>query len=272
MKKIICLIDYSRASENAVQYATHLALDTSSKLILATFQKEKTREKIMVLAGDAEETAVHSTRLAEMCDQLQSVWKVRCDYWELLDLENGEHDLLSEDVKLIVMGIESSAHTTPHELFSRINFKLIRKSRVPVLLVPDDFQYHRISRLLYAFDCAHELDPPMKQLEWFADWTKSDMHFLSVLKSKYSQEAEDKIDRRNVMLQANWKSPRKLTFDYIYHSDITKCLDHYLDLWKSDDLIIFSISQPTLAERLFRKSVIKTMLLSCNYPVMIIQR
>lgn len=271
MKKIICLIDYTLASENALQYAAHLAHETSTKLVLATLQKHKAPVKELAFAGADEEPSYHSSRLPEMCDRVRGVWKVPCEYHEGIDVEN-EGDLLKHDVRLVIMGIKSSKKTTPYSLSSNIDFRMIRESRVPVLLVPDNFEYHKLDRMLYAYDYANEPNPPIDQLKELAEWLKTDMRFLSVVEKEYSPELEDLLDERNAEIISHWKSNRNLSFDYIYYSDVRKCIDHYLDLWRSDDIVIFSLEESNLLHRLFHKSVIREMTVCSSYPIMIIHK
>lgn len=271
MKKIICLIDYTLASENAMQYAAHLAHDTSSKLVLATLPHHKVHHPAMTIAGEDDDTLYHSSRLPEMCDRVRGVWKVPCEYHEAMDIEN-ESDLLKHDIHLVVMGIKSSRQTTPYSLSSSVDFKLIRQSRMPVLMVPDNFEYHKLDRMLYAYDYANEPNPPIDQLKGIAEWLKTDLRFLSVVEKEYSPELESKLDERNAEIVSQWKSTRKLSFDYIYYSDVKKCIDHYLNLWRSDDIVIFSIDHPNLLHRLFHKSVIREMTVCSSYPILIIHK
>jgi hypothetical protein len=271
MKKIICLIDYTLASENAMQYAAHLARDTSAKLVLATLQHHKAPKKALAMAGEDDESLYHSSRLPEMCDRVRGVWKVPCEYQESIDVEN-QTDLIRQDVHLVVMGINSSKKTTPYLLSSDIDFKMIRESRIPVLLVPDNFEYHKLSRMLYAYDYANEATPPLDQLKELSEWLKADLRFLSVVDKSYSPEVENLLDERNAEIISHWKSGRKLTFDYIYYSDVKKCIDHYLELWRSDDIVIFSIDHPTFLHRLFHKSVIREMTVCGSYPILIIHK
>jgi len=270
MKKIICLVDYTPASENALQYASRLAHDISAKLILTTLQTHKASTKALALAGE-DDAFYNSSRLSEMCDRVRSVWKVPCGYRETMDVEN-ETDLPEQNVHLLIMGIKSSVKSTPHLLSSDIDFKMIRKSRVPVLLVPDNFQYRKAERVLYAYDYANEPVPPLNQLKEIAEWLKTDVQFLAVVEKEYSRDLEYLLDERCDGIIPQWKSDRKLTFEYIYYSNVKKCIDNYLDLWKSDDIVIFSIDHPTLLHRLFHKSIIREMTVCSRYPMLIIHK
>jgi hypothetical protein len=268
MKKIICLIDYTRASENALQYAARLAHDSSTKLMLATLQHHKA-PTIFALAGDEE--APYSSRLSEMCDRIRGIWKVPCEYHESIDMEN-ELDLIKSDVRMVVMGIQSANQTTPYLLSSAIDFKMIRETHIPILMIPDNVEYQKPNRMLYAYDYANEPNPPVEQLKNLVEWLKTDLRFLSVVEKGYTPEVEQMLDDRNAEIMSHWKSEQSLSFDYIYYSDVKKCIDNYLTLWRSDDIVIFSIDHPSLIHRLLHKSVIREMTVCSRYPVLIIHK
>lgn len=272
MKKIVCLVDYSRAYDNVIRYAAQLAHDTSSKLILSTLQPRQELHKMMAVVDGDDDFASDVSQLSETCDRVRGVWKVPCDYHEFVGDEKQVLDFLETDIELIVAGIESSLNETPEKLFSEVHLKIMKHSHVPVLLVPDYYQYHKFNRILYAFDYVHEEHPPVEKLGLLAEWLNTDVRVLSVVQKKYSPEEEEKIDLKHGEILTNWKSNQEISFDYIYYTDVTRCLEHYLELWKADDIIIFSLAHPSLTERLFHKSVIRQMTLSSNHPIMILQK
>jgi hypothetical protein len=270
MKKIVCFVDFSSASDNALRYATRLALDTSSKLILVSLQQDHKKRPALVGANESGLTYYSTSRLPEMCDQLRGAWKVRCDYKELTVLDDEEIDLIGKDVMLVVAGIESAGEMTPYRAFSSLESSLIKDLSTPVLLVPINFQYQRPTRVLYANDYANEPNPPLERLEQLSSWLKSDIRFLSVIQGGFSPEEEDKIDKKNAKILSHWNGKPEISFDYVYHTNVAECLDHYMGLWKMDDMIVFSISQMPLAKRLFHRSVIKDIRLCSDYPMLIV--
>lgn len=272
MNKIICLIDYTRKSENALRYAANLALDTSSKLILVSLQHQRARRKALIFAGEGEQEYLPS-RLPEMCDQLRSMWKIRCDYSEISSLDMEElATQLGPDIQLMVVGIESSSRPNPYKDLSAIDFKMIRESSIPILLVPENFEYHQINRMLYAYGYRNDATAPVEHLWRMSEWLKSDIRVLTVAQKGYSPEEDERIEKRIDQFRKQWIGTRTISFDYIYYEDVAKCLDHYVDLWRKDDIMVFSISHVPLTKRLFHKSIIKEITLCCDYPVMILHR
>lgn len=273
MKKIICITDFSSISDNAVQYAAQLAMDTNSKLILLWLQNKTHDEKVAVLSGSYDEDRpMHTTKLAESCDLLRGVWGIRCDYKEIPDLVDHAEEVLDSDVQMVVMGIESPSNHTPYKLFTGIDFKVVRNTHVPVLLIPETFRYKKLTRILYAFDYVHDQNPPLDQLQRLAAWLRTDVRVLSVVQTHFSSEEEGKIDTRNSELLANWKGAYTLSFDSIYYPDVAQCLEHYMKLWRADDMIVFSIGQQSFTDILFHKGIIQQMTLCCEYPILIMHR
>lgn len=271
MKKIICLVDYSTVSENALRYAARLALQTSSKLVLvAKEEKVEASDRLVSVSDRANNTQPYSTRLADRADYLRSTWKVRCDYAELSDLSQESLKSLGDDVLLVVKGIGRGRPSTPHRLYQDFNLKALRHISTPYLLIPENYEFKTIKRLVYAHDYINNPNIPLDQLEQLTTWIGADICFLSVVQKKYSETEEASLDRVESLISSKWKNDRAITFDYVFYDNVAKCIDHYLDLQQHGDIVIFTLSKHNLVRGLFHRSLIKAMSVCGDHPMMIL--
>ena len=271
MKRILCSIDFSTSYDQVVKYAAHVAKDTSSKLVLLATHPMGKAEYAGIFSSHPEEVAEGPERLAELCDEIRSIYCVPSDYID----EGGMHieikNLIryTHDADLLVLGVQHD--TLSGQLVNSSNiFKILRESTCPVLLIPENYKYHKISRFLYAFDPEKGQEPPFDKLMSLAQWFGSEMRFLSIIR-KYSPELEKKMDHDFEAFQKVWKVG-KFSFDYVYYDDVPKCLDHYVKTWKDDDVILFTIHTTNMIESLFHKSVVKEIASCASYPILVIHR
>ncbi len=269
MKTILCPIDSTPVSYRLVQYTGSLARDTQSKVFLLSTDAKK---RSLVAAGSNRDRS-NAGRLDELHDYLSGIKHVPCgieqeslagspykklgavaDHYDLMTLsvfQNESHELISQGMDLV---------------------KILQETLAPILLVPDHFQYQKVQRLLYAYDEKHEPKPPLAELHWLADWFGAEVRFISILQSDTSIHEEDRINSLHNMIANSWKGKNRISFETIVHSNVPRCLAHYLDLWMRNDLLVLSINHHNMLERLWHKSVVKGLLNNSLHPYLIIHR
>jgi len=266
MKKILCPIDSTQASDRLVRYVSNIAKDTESKIYLLALEASK---KERVMAGAFENK---SSRLDELHDYVNSVMQVPCG----IDEEQVGHSykklgLIADHYDIMAMSITSSKPNkimaTGYDLI-----KVIQDTLAPLLIIPDHFVYTQIGRLLYAYDYKHEPEPPLLQLTWLSEWFGVDVKFVTVLPSNISKAEEARIIDLQNKVKASWTSKRAIDFEANICSDVSKCLEKYLNIRLSNDLLILSVNHQNLLERIWHKSVVKGLLHNAMHPYLIVHK
>lgn len=271
MKSILCPVDATAGAYQTVRYAALLAKDRNARILLAPLQSEG----VPVLAGSGTEegTEDNGQHLAELRDLVNSVYKVRCTLSEKPIAPNRLAEITSatSDLELVVAGIpkpgtkRAIAHT--EQLV-----ELIRNTKLPLLAVPEKTEYKKVNRILYAFDHHHESDVPLSKLSMLAESFGAEVRFLSILPEDISSTEEEKINVIHNRIQNRWTGKLKVSFETITYSDVAKCLDHYLNVWRLNDLLVLSVNQEVKWSKIWHKSVVKELLKVASQPYMVLPR
>jgi hypothetical protein len=270
MKTILCPVDPSPHSDQLIHYVGDLAKDTQSKIYLIA--AEASARKELALAGPTNDKVEHE-RLDELHDYLNSVKHVLCSIEEESIMGNAYKKLgiIADGYDLMAMSItvtdKGKASAKGLDLT-----KILHATLVPLLLIPDQFKYKKIKRLLYAYDYKHEPEPPLIQLHWLADWFEAEIRFISVLPSDISTKEQDKLSSLHQTIGGSWKGNNKISFETIIYPDVPRCLEQYLSLREMNDLLVLSINHQNMLERFWHKSVVKGLLQYSKHPYLIIHK
>jgi len=267
--RILCPTNFTSVDNNAITYACHLAKEAGAKLTILHVQKGEG-----ILVGDAD--PVHSvdeveSQLREECKKLSSLHRIDCTCEVEPPIQNFNEWVAhrSNFFDLLVMG-SSGAETVDQVLFGSDAFKVIQKVHIPVMVIPEEFSYKPITRIVYAYDYKSKKLPPIEQLQAFASLFDTQVCFLTIVK-KYSDEVEDEMDHLFSAIEAQWKDSHKLTFDYVYYPDVVESLNHFYQLWSDNDLMVLSARHHSFIYESFQKSVLKEITRMALYPVLVIQ-
>lgn len=271
MKEILCPVDFSISSERISRYAAQLARDTNAKVVLVATHQGKLA---MALEGEDEDTGDSVDSLGEMHDLLKMSYGIKCGIEEKIISGNITKKLtpVTDFYDLTVLGAPGKNGKEEFQNFAGIDLvKAMQESQTPLLIVPEHFKYEKIKRLTYAYDYEHDPQPPINQLLWLADWFGAEVRFVSVL-SNSSRKEEKKFEKLEREIYKQWKEGIKLSFESVAYKDVAQCLDHYSGLWSENNLLMLSISQQSLLQRLWHKSVVKELLRSAKRPYLIFHK
>jgi hypothetical protein len=267
MKTILCPVDFTPRSDRLLQYIGKLANERRCKVYLVSTQVSEKRE--FALAG----THNHGYgRLDKMHDYLSGIQQVPCgiiqeslsgNLYKKLGAIADHYDLMS------------IAMTSPDEKTKVKDIdiqKIINETLVPILTIPDRFQYHKIKRLLYAYDYKHEPEPPLMQLHWLSDWFEADVLFITLYPGDTSMKEEEKLNSIHHAIKNSWNGQNQINFETIVYPNMPKGLEHYLKLSDENDLLVLSINHQNILERVWHKSVVKGVIQYSNHPYLIIHK
>lgn len=272
MKRILCPTDFSESAHNAIQYTGKLAHKLNAAITLFNVKSifdfapaEILRSTRMTLEGISEE-------LRGLADEVTRVFKVPC-YAEVQPSGSPLSQIISDramDFDLIVMGTSG-----PEDLFEFVTgsntYKVLRKSSVPVLFIPNGYAYTEIRHTVYAFDYLKRREVPLSQLKYFTDHFDSELLILQVVDEKDIRETESVQQELRTYLQENYGDTLKITAETISSSDVGRSI-HSFALRNEADLVALCVNDYSFVERLFHKSVIKLISGIAEYPVFVFHK
>jgi nucleotide-binding universal stress UspA family protein len=268
MKKILCPTDFSDVAENAIAYAAKITQATGSELILFNIQSLTELTPLELVRGKALTIETATEQLDLLCRQISIVYKISC-YAEVVSSAKSISKTIAQKANgfdLIVMGTNG-----PDNLYQFFNgsktYNAMLQTSVPMLLIPEDYAYTPIQRIVYSFDYLRERNLPMAQMKPWVKALGCEIFVLQILEEAYSKKAEEEL-RELQFIQQTYAADITLHFETIRSSEIAQSINRYISQ-KQPDALALSTVHRNFIERLFHKSVIKNLSTVSSFPIFI---
>jgi nucleotide-binding universal stress UspA family protein len=275
MKTIICPVDFSDVSRNAVQYADALANHFDSTLIFvhAFHYPVIMPENAAILDSNSllmkeEEARDKMQSLCQLLKRSRSYSKVNYEYKLIYGFVGDELPRYAHDRKadLIVMGT-SGAEGIKKALIGTMAASFIDKTTAPVLIVPSEVKYHEIKEIVYTSDMKNDNKEELKKLLDIAGSYNAHISFVSFIdgaqKPADQKEMEEYIKSGLLNNKYSDVSCEVLKQDHLMR-DITQYVTH-----KKADLMVMTRRQRNFFQRLWEKSITHEMAYASLLPVLI---
>lgn len=270
MKRILCPVDFSEAAQNAAEYAARIAKKMKAGITLihvrvladltieeATYKKDLNQQAVRV-------------QLEELSEQITNSFNVPCGFlmeetaFSLSKIINSD----ALDYDLIIMGTHGTS-SIGQFLFGTHTYKVIRESKVPVLLVPAGCTYHEIKLMVFAYDYWRTDQLPLSSLLTFARILKSRLLILEVMEESVSQKIEKELREDQIQIKKFYADEGlDIQFDTIHSAELASSINSYM-LRSQADLLTLSNARHSMIEKIFHKSVIKDISGIATYPVFV---
>lgn len=275
MKKILVPIDFSKKSEFACKMAARIAKKSKSKVYLLHLIELPTGVVDMGSGSNFSipESMLYLRKIKERILEFKSsFFHKKTEVHHHIRLQHPHQGILKYadkiDADLIVMG--SKGHSNFEEILIGSNTeKVVRTSKVPVIVVKKDNEKFRMRNLVFASSFKNEDKKEVfKKFLGFANHFKSEIHLLKVntpSRFESTQEATEKIENfieefdlpKYSINIYNDKSIRKGILDFSKEIDA--------------DLIALSTHGRSGLSHLFTASVTKTLSKKALKPILTIK-
>ena len=275
MQKILCPIDFSKASLNALEFAARIGEKHQATLtLLYIFTEEEHR----LLLRKRKDVSFDEWRLKTE-EKLQGL----IDEVKATSLKNGLRDCrfmlkqgeLVKNIKeavaesgahIIVMGTTGVSDVTEAYVGSN-TVQVIQKTTCPVLCVPEKASYKKIKKAVYATDYQEEDRRAIAQLLDFAAPFDAEVNVVHVThRNRIFDQAIYEDFKQELKSYVNYD---KLTFTVeVYEEEINLGIDRYM-IEHEAELLVLLTQERTFFEKLFIKSLSKKMSYFVDYPLLI---
>jgi nucleotide-binding universal stress UspA family protein len=265
MKSILVPVDFSKSSTHAAHYALHLAkyikanvtlchadykpievpteaIGSRSGFDLATIKEESTNslEEIASEMRDKESAFLMPGRFQPQIKCIAEPGGVTDIITQLAAKEKSE---------LIIMGM-TGAGPIARLLFGSISRSMIDETRVPLILVPDGFQFNKIEKIAFATSMVDDDLDVIHALAAFASYFSAELLVAHVSDNNHKNDAHQKQFKNflsDVTCKINYD---KVYFRHVDKADVDKGLD-----WLSEhgmiDLLVMVHHQKGQFDSLF---------------------
>ena len=276
MSKILCPVDFSTASLNAIEFAVRIAEKSNSSLLLV---HSFTAEEFSRIVGSESVDRNYKESLEAAEKKLENLsYRVRglsehktlyCQY-EIL-LGNLTDQILvkaeEEDFDLIVMGT-TGISKTGIPMGSNTS-KIIERSPIPVFCVPENATYAGFKKIIYATDYQPDDKKALQDVVSFA------MLFdarINVVHLSHHPSEEDRKSFKSFMEELkSFVQYDKISYDIIFSKEETSLAleDYFYD--QGADLLVLLSKRRNFLESLFHKSVTRRLSFVIDKPFEVIK-
>lgn len=269
MKAILVPTNFTASSKNAVEYAAQLCKAWNSKLILLNVfmlpvpvsEFPYMMESTLNIQDEYEKTlALEAARIFQLYG-IQTEHLVEQGMPELDIVDIAEE----KNVDLIIMGMKEMDGL--EKILGNTVNGVVRKSSVPVLVIPGNAVYKKVNTLAYATDFSYDMNKltfvPVKTI---LDSFKATLHIVHVKKQKDIVTQAEIADKVRLAMVAD-DAPYKYTT--IEDDSVEHGLEKYLSLHPADILVMVA-HKHNFFERLFGRTHTKTMLYKTDIPLLVL--
>ena len=276
MNRILCPIDFSNASLNALEYAARVGEKHRSDLTLLyvfteeelNIQLEKGGEKISYDHWKAQVDDNFQRIISEVKATSVKKGLVGCKYV----LKQGDliksikETVIEGGFNLIVMGTKGVSDITETYVGSN-TVKVIEQTNCPVLCVPEKANYKKFKKIVYATDYQEEDKKAISQLLVFATPFDAQINILHVShNNKLFEKAVYEDYKNEITTYINYE---KLSFSIqVYEDKIDRGIDQYM-ITEEAELLVLLTKEKNFFEKLFTRSLSESMSYFVDYPLLI---
>jgi nucleotide-binding universal stress UspA family protein len=269
MKTIIVPVDFSPASDNALNYAIGLAAKTqSSVLLFHAFQIPVSMTDTPIVLVSVEEMQKNAgERINELkirTEQKNPGVKIFAE--AKLGNTVDELETFCNNIKpfAVVMGTKGES-AVERVLFGSTTLTAIKHLSWRVIVVPPGKAYDDIKKIGFACDMKEVVDTtPAKQISDFVKEIDGELHVLNIETDKKNGAEEN--SRQLALLQTMLADVTPV-YHFLKEEDIETGINRFADE-NSLDLVIAIPKKHKLLDGLFRKSHTRKLVFESHVPVM----
>jgi nucleotide-binding universal stress UspA family protein len=270
MKTILVPTDFSDAARNASEYAIEYAKQFGYKLLLCHVYHlpviSVPEEPLLVLEDPKVYRKNNLQSLQEEASFLSKNNEVEIDCKAVEGFAVDEILAIEREIApaLIIMGMETEGSLS-ELIIGSIATDVIRKSKTPILLVPEKAQFKKIDKIALAYD--YKIDQDVAILQPLKELVKeSEAKFYIVNIGKRDPE-EDAIKAIAGIKIENYFSDIEFTTHFAESDDFTTGINNFIQS-AVIDVIVMIPHKHNFLERLFKESHTKKIAFHTNIPLL----
>ncbi len=278
MSKILCPVDFSSTSLNAIEYAVGICKKTKGNLLLLNvFTEEEFNQVVdspIIGKSFKEKYTIATKKLTAICEQINEVEfsESVSECTASIVLGDLEEQILNTSVdekcRLIVMGTTGVGRKAGMFLGSNTS-DIIKKSKIPILCVPKASSFDSFKRAVFATDIQEEDKIKIQDVISFATNFESRVSVLHLLHNKNEAEERKSLDFLNEL--KTFISYKKISFEIkVAEKDFADELLTFIQEKNSDILFIYSPHR-SYFNNLFHKSISQQLSVISNTPLYVLK-
>jgi nucleotide-binding universal stress UspA family protein len=277
MHKILCPIDFSAGSLNALEFAVKLGEVQQSFITLMYVFTEDEFDQVLesdsIATVYANKVAIAEGKLADLAMKINEISLPKglkgCNFTlqfgkrvtNILEYANEER------IDLIVMGMVGITGPTEQYIGGRTQ-KVIQYAACNVLCIPEELSFQKIKKIIYATDYQEEDKIAIQQVIAMASLLKAYIEVVHI--SRQDQNIDKAIYIDFVEEMKSFVPYKKLVFNREVYKDVKQGIHKYMHD-KGADLLVLLSKRRNYFLSLFSSSLTKDLTFFADYPLLIIK-
>ncbi len=272
MKHILVPTDFSKASRTAAKYAVSFAAHFGAKVTLLNVQAPilLVDDSVLAFVMTTQAEVLENNKIL-MAKEVKMLSSIRNSNIEGLVMEGITSDTIltvANEIRaeLIVMGMKGKGKS--NSLFGSTTIEFIRKSAIPVFVIPEKAVFNPIEAIVLAADFSSETElNHYTRLMEISKKFNSKIYIVNVQKNNKGLSAEKAIGK---MKTSQAFSNQKRQFVTIYGEKIVESIQRFVSA-KNTDILAMVAHKHGLFERLFLKNHTAEMSYQTTVPLLVLQ-
>jgi nucleotide-binding universal stress UspA family protein len=268
---ILVLTDFSLAAKNALEYTIQLAQKISAGVRVMHVDMLPVMEVPYPAANYAElilsrEKSIHKN-LDALKQSMSRKYSVNLETISHIGslYESMDSYCKENNIDMVVMGTTGGS-ALEQVLIGSNTTAVVRRIKIPVLIIPEECKYRAIKKITYASDYTENDFPDIARLFYLAEQYKAELtvlHVKSEIDNFLKKSSNFFTRNRKDISFKNWKSKR------ITDPDIMTGINQYVSKNKTD-LLILAKHNRSFFEKIFHRSLSKRMAFHTKIPLLIL--
>lgn len=271
MIRFLVPVDFSAHSFHAFNVASKIADDTDGSVDVLYIKHHKrirtgvlwnTKAWDLLQNGDAD--SVMQMFLRDANSKLESE---KTFNYHIRETQENESDIIAEFAKssgydYIIMGT-LGADAFKNIILGSTTFNLTEISKIPVIAIPEEFQYTKIMKFVYAMNFRKIQDKTLTQVIRITNMLHTKLICLHV---DYSETR--RLQAKSEELEEKYSPSSNVRFEVVQALDVPDGIFNYIQE-KEIDFLAIGHRKESFLKKLFRFSYTENLLLHSHVPVMV---
>ena len=272
MKTILCPVDFSAGSENALKYTLEMNKEVKAKIILLhTFETPLLYSDVAPFTMQLDYKVLHDAAAKKLKSFYKKFFTDEDKNVEMI-LQQGLPSAriceiaIEKKADMIIMG-STGTGAAERLLVGSNALRVVKDAHCKVMLIPAKAKFNELNKIVYATDLSDDNLIQARELFFLAKKFSSELLFLHVDKTVMTND--DEILKKVAKKTRKFVSYGKKSGYVCNDSDVEKGINYFLKKHNADCLAVFHRHRNVLGS-VFSPSVAKSIALHSTIPVMIL--
>lgn len=266
MKKILVATDFSESANNAAEYAINLAKEMNSEVVLLHVYHVPVPDPVVAIPFISPTELENLNEVALLKDVTELEKKTGIIVKHQLEMGFAVTEILALENKfdLIVMGMKG-ANGLSEVFFGSISTDVMKKTKKPLLLIPENAKYSGLKNIVFA--CDFDISTAIKTIHPLKELVEIFDSKLLILNVTHKNQVPSFNESISGLRLENSLGSINHSYHFPENENLTEEINHFSAIHEAN-LITIVPHRHTIIDRLFHESTSKRLAFQTDIPLL----